>query len=622
MRARARARGGARDGRAAATVGVTGGGSAEASIGVRVGAEAGVLRRRRRSVAGLGAGLGLAMAAASLVTPSSAAPVPHPLPLPGLAVAAWRWPTPPPHTVLRPFRAPLTAYGSGHRGIDLPAAAGSTVFAPAPGVVYFSGRVVDRPVLSIEHEDGLLSSFEAVESSLAEGDPVRAGDPVGVVVASEHCPGTPCLHFGVRRHGRYLSPLLMLGGIPRSILLPLGESVEPVGRSARRWGGDVIPSPITLDDAHKAREGRRMTLQNTARTTPRLIDEFEHERVLVVRGPRSGLQITVAVHSTRLGPALGGCRMWHYDSGEEALADALRLSEAMTLKNAAAGLPAGGGKSVIRVPADRMLDEAQRRDALLDLGDAIESLAGAYNTAEDVGTTSDDMAVVHERTEHVVGLPSATGGVGEPSEPTAIGVYSAIQATVRRLTGSDSVRGLRFTVVGLGQVGSRLATRLTEDGALLTVTDVYPAKRALAEQLGAEWVEPQNAHLVETDVFVPAGVGGILTDDVIDSLRCRAVVGPANNQLASPSGADRLARRGILWAPDFVVNAGGVIYLFHMNEPGAERADVFARIEGIGETLTAVFDEAEARGTTPSEAARLLAAEKLAVGSREAVAAG
>jgi len=364
-----------------------------------------------------------------------------------------------------------------------------------------------------------------------------------------------------------------------------------------------------------------MTLQNNAPTPTRLIDEFEHERVLLVRGPRSGLQITVAVHSTRLGPALGGCRMWHYDSGEEAFADALRLSEAMTLKNAAAGLPAGGGKAVIRVPADRVLDAAQRRDALLDLGDAIESLGGAYNTAEDVGTTSDDMAVVHERTEHVVGLPSATGGVGEPSEPTAVGVYSAIEATVRRLMGTHGVRGLRFTIVGLGQVGSRLAERLTEEGALLTVTDVYPAKRALADRLGAEWVEPQNAHLVETDVFVPAGVGGILTDEVIDSLRCRAVVGPANNQLASPEGAERLARRGILWAPDFVVNAGGVIYLFHMNEPDASRDEVFARIEGIGETLDAVFDAAEARGTTPAEAAKLLAAEKLAAGTRETITA-
>jgi leucine dehydrogenase len=561
------------------------------------------------------------MGAAVAVVLAFAAPASAVVPLPGSALAAWLWPTPPPHAVLRPFQAPLTAYGSGHRGIDIPAAPGTTVLAPAAGVVYFAGMVVDRPVLSIEHEGGLLSSFEAVESPLAEGTTVRAGDPVGIVVASGHCPQESCLHFGVRRAGRYVSPMLMLGGIRRSILLPLGAPVEASGRTGPRWRRDVISSPITLGDAHKAREGRRMTLQNNAPTAPRLIDEFEHERVLVVRGPRSGLQITVAVHSTRLGPALGGCRMWHYDSGEDALADALRLSEAMTLKNAAAGLPAGGGKSVIRVPADRVLDDAQRRDALLDLGDAIESLGGAYNTAEDVGTNSDDMAVVNERTEHVVGLPSATGGVGEPSEPTAIGVYSAIRATVRRLTGSDSVRGLRFTVVGLGQVGSRLATRLTEEGAVLTVTDVYPAKRALAEQLGAEWVEPQNAHLVETDVFVPAGVGGILTDEVIDSLRCRAVVGPANNQLATPGGAERLARRGILWAPDFVVNAGGVIYLFHMNEPDADRADVFARIEGIGDTLTAVFDEAEVRGTTPAEAARQLAAEKLAAGSRPRVSA-
>ncbi|WP_150306773.1 Glu/Leu/Phe/Val dehydrogenase family protein [Planctomonas psychrotolerans] len=351
-----------------------------------------------------------------------------------------------------------------------------------------------------------------------------------------------------------------------------------------------------------------------------ILDELEHERVLLIRGPRSGLHITVAVHSTRLGPALGGCRMWHYESGDEALADALRLSAAMTLKNATAGLPAGGGKSVIRVPANRPLDAVQRRDALLDLGDAIESLGGSYNTAEDVGTTSEDMAVVRERTAHVVGLPPATGGVGEPSEPTAIGVYAAISATVERLTGSRNVAGLRFTIVGLGQVGSRLARRLTSEGARLTVTDVYPGKRALADELHADWVEPQSAHLVETDVFVPAGVGGILTAEVIDSLRCRAVVGPANNQLAEESGADRLAGRGILWAPDFVVNAGGVIYLHFMNEPGAGLSEVMERVERIGDTLRALYEAADARGITPADAARHLAAERLAAVSTPAPA--
>ena len=354
-----------------------------------------------------------------------------------------------------------------------------------------------------------------------------------------------------------------------------------------------------------------MTTTGSRDAFPLLLPELEHERVLLVRGPRSGLQITVAVHSTRLGPALGGCRMWHYGSGDEALADAMRLSAAMTLKNAAAGLAAGGGKSVIRVPADRPLDESERRNALLDLGDAVESFGGSYNTAEDVGTTSEDMAVVHERTEHVVGLPSATGGVGEPSEPTAIGVYSAILATVERATGSRSVRDMRFTILGLGQVGSRLARRLTSEGARLTVTDVYPAKRSLAEELGAEWVESEDAHLVDADIFVPAGVGGILTPSVIGSLRARAVVGPANNQLATADGAELLAARGILWAPDFVVNAGGVIYLFHMNEPGAHLADVMAQVEAIGSTLQSVFEAAEERGTTPADAARRLAEERL-----------
>jgi len=186
--------------------------------------------RRRASGAPTGVGIGVAIAVVVALcgSPASAlAPSAGPA---AAAGAAWRWPIPPPHTVLRPFRAPLTAYGSGHRGIDLPAEPGTVVLAPAAGIVFFAGTVVDRPVLSIQHHDGLLSSVEPVESPLAEGAAVRAGDPIGVVVATEHCPEQNCLHLGVRRNGRYLSPLLMLGGIPRSILLPLDPADAPGAR--------------------------------------------------------------------------------------------------------------------------------------------------------------------------------------------------------------------------------------------------------------------------------------------------------------------------------------------------------------------------------------------------------
>jgi leucine dehydrogenase len=208
-----------------------------------------------------------------------------------------------------------------------------------------------------------------------------------------------------------------------------------------------------------------------------------HERLSITHGPRSGLTISVALHSTALGPALGGARLWRYPSWVEAVDDSLRLAAGMTMKNAAAGLAHGGGKSVIHLPPGRTLDDAERRDAMLDLGDAVEALDGRYRTAEDVGTTAEDMAVVSERTAHVSGLPADRGGVGEPSEATAAGVHAAITATLETVFGTPLVAGHRATISGLGQVGGRLARRLAAEGARLIVTDVDPRKRALAEEL-------------------------------------------------------------------------------------------------------------------------------------------
>lgn len=351
--------------------------------------------------------------------------------------------------------------------------------------------------------------------------------------------------------------------------------------------------------------------------TPPLPD-LTHERVEVVTGRRSGLSVVVALHSSVLGSALGGARLWTYPSWVDALGDALRLSAAMTLKNAAAGLDAGGGKAVIGLAPGTVLDAARRRAAFLDLGDAVESLDGLYRTAEDVGSTTDDMLVVSERTTHVVGLPDAVGGSGEPAGPTSLGVYEALRATLERITGSPDVAGRRITISGLGQVGSRLAVRLAGEGAHLTVTDVDPAKRDLSAQLGTEWVAPGEEHLVAADVFVPAGVGGLLTDDVIDALDARAVCGPANNPLSARDGAERLARRGILYAPDFVVNAGGVIYLDLEAKKLGSRPEIMNRVSGIGDTVRRIFDEAESRGVTPLAAAETLAAARLAAGGHDA----
>jgi leucine dehydrogenase len=350
-----------------------------------------------------------------------------------------------------------------------------------------------------------------------------------------------------------------------------------------------------------------MTSPDPVSTVP-----FTHERVLITTGPRSGLTIIVAVHSTKLGQALGGARLWQYENWTDALADALRLSAAMTLKNSAAGLARGGGKSVIHLPMGTVLTDAQKRDAMLDLGDAIESLDGTYMTAEDVGTSAELMAVVAERTAHVCGLPPEQGGVGEPADATAAGVHASILATLEALFGSREVAGRHIVISGLGQVGGRLARSLAAAGARLNVADVNPERKALADELGAEWVEVAEAHRLEADLFVPCGLGGVLTPEVIAELGARGVVGAANNQLARHDGAEALAARGILWAPDFVVNAGGVIYLSMASEPNADAAAIDARVAAIGDTITTIFHEAEANGTTTLEAAEDLSAARLA----------
>jgi len=338
-------------------------------------------------------------------------------------------------------------------------------------------------------------------------------------------------------------------------------------------------------------------------------DDFGHEGVLSTTGRRSGHLITVAVHSTRLGPALGGCRLWSYPSWRDAQADAMRLARGMTYKNALAGLDAGGGKTAVRV--DGRPEGELRRAIFLDVGDAVESFAGAYVTAEDVGTSSADMVVVTERTRHAVGLPPELGGSGDPGAHTARGVHAAISATLAWLDGSRDAAGRRFAIAGLGQVGSALARRLVAEGAAVVATDVDPGKRAVAESLGASWCGPGEAHRQECDVFVPAGVGGMLTTAVIGELRARAVVGPANNQLAQPDGAQRLRDRGILYAPDYLVNAGGVIHL-QLSADGESADTIAARIDAIGDTLTRLLERSRDLGVTTVEAADLEVERRLA----------
>lgn len=329
------------------------------------------------------------------------------------------------------------------------------------------------------------------------------------------------------------------------------------------------------------------------------------------RGRRAGLYSIVAVHSTARGPSLGGCRMWSYDDARAAVRDALRLSRAMTLKAAVADVALGGGKGVIMAPARGILSPARRRDALLDFADTVQSLDGRYITAEDVGTSSRDMSVIAQRTAHVAGLARGRGGSGDPSPLTALGVEVAIRATCERVFGDRSLRGRSVCVLGLGHVGSRVARRCARAGATLTVADVDGRKRAVAEQLGAQWSTPAEALTASVDVLVPCALGGLLDDDTVPSLRCRAIAGAANNQLAADRIADMLAQRDVLWAPDFVVNAGGLINIAE-ERGGYEAATARRRVSAIGDTLREIFVRAATDGTTPLTAAMAVAHARLA----------
>jgi leucine dehydrogenase len=332
----------------------------------------------------------------------------------------------------------------------------------------------------------------------------------------------------------------------------------------------------------------------------------DYEELRFVTGPRSGATIAIAVHSTVLGPALGGARLWHYESPAEGIEDALRLARAMTYKAAAAGLHLGGGKGVICAPAPERPEGELRRAMLLDFGDAVASLGGKYVTAEDVGTDAADMATIAERTSHVVGLPGERGGSGDPSPVTARGVLAAMRACLEHRFGDPSPAGRRVCVVGAGHVGGRLARLLAGAGAELTIADLDPRRRALAAELGAEWLEPEAAVLADCDVLAPCALGGVIDTDVAGRLRCGIVCGAANNVLAEDAAAAALARRGIVYAPDFIANAGGLISVY-AELHRLDRDAVAGLVEHIGEATLLVLGAAERHGTTPLAEAQALA---------------
>ncbi len=302
--------------------------------------------------------------------------------------------------------------------------------------------------------------------------------------------------------------------------------------------------------------------------------------------------------------------MWEYEDARAALRDALRLSRAMTYKAAVADLPLGGGKGVIMIPSGTRMSSRRRRGALLDFAETVQALGGRYITAEDVGTSSRDMSVIAERTSHVAGLARGRGGSGDPSPFTALGVEAAVRACCERIFGTESLRERTLCIVGLGHVGSRVARRCARAGAKLLLADVDPRKRALAEQLGARWVSTEQALAAAVDVLVPCALGGVLSEETVPQLHCQVIAGAANNQLAEDRVADLLAARGVLWAPDFVVNAGGLINIAH-ELGGYDPARARRRVRGIGDTLREIFEVADSATVTPLTAAMELARRRL-----------
>jgi leucine dehydrogenase len=339
-----------------------------------------------------------------------------------------------------------------------------------------------------------------------------------------------------------------------------------------------------------------------------LFERWDGEEAVVRYDRESGGWIFVCIHSTALGPAAGGTRLRVYPTPADGLADAMKLSRAMTVKWAGANLPSGGGKAVLAVPELPTGDA--RRDLLLRYGDVVQSLGGLYRTAGDMNITPQDLDIVHERCDWVYGT---TSGGGNSGRGTAIAVHAGLEACAEEVFGSADLRGRTVLVQGAGAVGEVLVRLLQEDGADVLVSDVDDTR---ARATGATVVSPDDVYDTECDMYSPCAIGGTLNAGTIQRLRCRVVGGSANNQLAEPEDAARLHDRGILYAPDFIINAGGIIQLYLLEDRGSSEDEMLRALRGVGDTLRDIF----ARGGDPTEAAEQLAAERIAQKRAESLA--
>jgi leucine dehydrogenase len=338
--------------------------------------------------------------------------------------------------------------------------------------------------------------------------------------------------------------------------------------------------------------------------------EDEYEQIVHFSDRSTGLRAIVAIHSTRLGPALGGTRFHPYATEDDALVDVLRLAKGMTYKAAAAGLDLGGGKAVVIGDPRR-----DKTEALLRVyARYVDTLGGRYVTAEDVGTTQADMDLIRRETPNVTGVSEHLGGSGDPSAATAWGVFHAIKATLRHVDGSPEVKGRHVVVSGVGKVGTCLVRHLVEERAHVTIADVdATALERVQRDFDVDVVPVEKAHAVECDVFSPCALGAVLHAHTIPELRCRAVVGSANNQLAEPADAERLAAAGVVYAPDYIVNAGGIVNIAEELSPaGYLQARAWDRVRRIFDTTATVLQTASDEGITTAAAADRLAEARIA----------
>jgi leucine dehydrogenase len=341
-------------------------------------------------------------------------------------------------------------------------------------------------------------------------------------------------------------------------------------------------------------------------TTPWGLPDFDaHEEIHFVTDEKCGLKAIIAIHSTHLGPAAGGARFWHYAKDDDALTDALRLSRGMSYKNAMAGLPLGGGKSVLLAPADR----TKSPDMLHAFGKAVDGLGGRYITAEDVGINVADMIEVARSTKYVAGLPNSAGDVGgDPGPHTSLGVFLGIKAAVKRALGKDTLSGLHIAMQGAGSVATGVALHACAEGAKLSIADVDQAKaRKLADATNGRVVSPEEILGLEADVVSPNALGAILTEQSIAALKTPVVAGGANNQLATPQDGGRLHARGILYAPDYVINAGGIINVCTEYLGDGDAGLVRQRTDGIPVRLEQIWAESADSGRDPAAVADAMA---------------